>query len=62
MILSQKFQAHSQVYVNGKLLTLEKTWQQGNVTVKKQSSLAQNELVNMARDEMNEVGTFIYTT
>ena len=76
------------VYVNGKLLNLEKalerqvvsnvfstkeggkqnemkwkTWQQESVTVKKQSNLiTQDEMRNAARDEMNEVGNYIYTT
>ena len=40
-----------------------KTWQQENVTVKKQSKLTtQDELRNVAREEMNEVGNYIYTT
>ena len=39
-----------------------KTWQQENVTVKKQSNLiTQDELINGERDEMIEVGRFIYT-
>ena len=33
-----------------------------NLKVKKQSNLiTQDELINVARDEMNEVGKFIYT-
>ena len=40
-----------------------KTWQQENVTLKKQSNLiTQDELRNVARDEMHEVGNYIYTT
>ena len=40
-----------------------KTWQQENLTLKKQSNLiTQDELRNVARDEMNEVGNYIYTT
>ena len=31
-----------------------KTWQQEDVTIKKQSNLSQDELINVARDEMNE--------
>ena len=31
-----------------------KTWQQENVTIKKQSNLTQDELINVARDKMNE--------
>ena len=39
-----------------------KAWQQENNTVKKQSNLiTQDELRNMARGEMNEVGNYIYT-
>ena len=39
-----------------------KTWQQKNVTVLKQWNLiTQEELINLARDEMNEIGNFIYT-
>ena len=29
-------------------------WQKENVTVKKQSNLTQDKLINVARDEMNE--------
>ena len=32
-----------------------KTWWKGKVTIKKQSNLTQDELVNVARDEMNKV-------
>ena len=40
-----------------------KTWQQENLTLKKQSNLiTQDKLRNVARDEMNEVGNYIYTT
>ena len=40
-----------------------KTWQQENVTVKKQSNvITQDERINVERDEMNEVGNSIYTT
>ena len=40
-----------------------KTSQQENVVVKKQSNLiTQDKLINMARDEMNQVGKFIYST
>ena len=39
------------------------TWQHKNVTVKKQSNLiTQDERINVERDEMNEVGQYIYTT
>ena len=39
-----------------------KTWQQRNVTVLKQWNLiTQEELINLARDEMNEIDNFIYT-
>ena len=39
-----------------------KTWQQENVTVKKQSNvITLDELINIAREEMNEGGKFIYT-
>ena len=37
-----------------------KTWQQENVTVKKQSNLAHDELINGARDEMNGISKFVY--
>ena len=41
---------------NGKVATR-------NVTVKKQSNLiTQDEQIKMVKDEMNEVGNFIYTT
>ena len=75
MILLQKLPVHSQVYVNAKLLNLEKgperqvvrfvlhkrgrktkgnemewkTWQQENVTIKKQSNLTQDELINVGK-------------
>ena len=40
-----------------------KTWQQENVTVKEKWNLVtQDELRNVARDKMNEVGNFIYIT
>ena len=39
-----------------------KMWQQEDVTVLKQWNLiTQYELINLARDEMNETGSFIYT-
>ena len=38
-------------------------WQHENVTVKKQSNvITQDERINKERDEMSEVGKFIYTT
>ena len=40
-----------------------KTWQQENVTVKLESNLVtQDDLRNVARDEINEVDNYIYTT
>ena len=38
-------------------------WQHENVAVKKQSNvITQDERINKERDEMSEVGKFIYTT